>query len=398
MPRFDKIEELLRELNRNRKLFTALFDKRMHHVQEEMVLPLVDDDTETLERLASYGLLFRNQSLVSLDTRLQEFFEEFLEVDEAVHVLYIQDHLDQIKRDQSYYLKERVASKRDQYIIKIKKNLRSITRITLLNVKTLRNNIDETYKTETNFELKKEKLDNIRSQRDALEGVIKAVERVLDDDIFFRSAADDELLMILHRLRMALNDSFHNLIEIQQQIIEYINHIEKRAEVVEKVLQLKMLHDKHYLKERTDFYALASSKSDLPLKKPDPIRTRLSVSDLLNDETKQMLVFKVRDKLKNKQFIAQNISGKIADEAFSNQQSIEEVINFKKLKDIFLGKDQDLFSFVTDHQFNKDISAAQRIEIYCRLASLYESEFYFTNEYKHYHDLEYALIYPSDNH
>ena len=397
MPRFDKIDELISELNKNRKLFTALFDKRMHHIQEEIVLPLVDDDPEKLDRLASYGLLFRNQSQISLDTRLQDFFEEYLEADETVHVLYIQDHLDQIKKDQSYFLKEKISSKRDHYIIKIKKNLRSITRITLLNVKTLRNNTDETYKTETNFEIKKEKLDNIRSQRDALEGVIKAVERLLNDDLFFKSAADNELLMILHQLRMTLNDSYHNLIEIQQQIIEYLNHIEKRVEVVEKVLQLKMLHDKHYLKERTNFHVLASTINDLPLKKPDSIRTRLSISEMLNDETKQVLVLKVREKLKNRQFLAQNISGKIADEAFDKHQSIEKVINFNKLKNIFLGKDQDLFSFVKEHQFNQDVSPTQRVEIYCRLASLFESEFYFTNMYKQHNELEYAVIYPSEN-
>lgn len=234
MPRFDTINDLIGELYRNRKLFSALFDKRMYHVQEEMVLPLVDDDTDKLERLAAYGMLFRNQTQLSLDGRLQEFFEDFLEVDEEVHVLYIQDHLNQIKNNQSYFLKERVSSKRDQYLVKIKKNLRSIIRITLMNVKTLRNNTDETYKTETNFEIKKAKLNDIRSQRDALEGVIRAVERLLADEMLFKSAADDELLMIVHQLRMALNDSFHNLIEIQQQIIEYLNHIERRVLVVEK--------------------------------------------------------------------------------------------------------------------------------------------------------------------
>lgn len=152
-------------------------------------------------------MLFRNQSQLSLDTRLQEFFEDFLEVDEDVHVLYIQDHLNQIKNNQSYFLKERVSSKRDQYLVKIKKNLRSIIRITLMNVKTLRNNTDETYKTETNFEIKREKLNDIRNQRDALEGVIRAVERLLAEELLFKSAADDELLMIVHQLRVPIKSS-----------------------------------------------------------------------------------------------------------------------------------------------------------------------------------------------
>lgn len=394
MPRFDKVEELISELHRNRQLFSALFDKRMHHIKEEVVLPLVDDDYEKIERLASHGLLFRNKALISLDTRLQDFFEEYLEVDEAVHVLYIQEHLDHIKRNQSYYLKESVASKRDQYIVKIKKNLRSIRRITLLNVKTLRNTTDETYKTETNFEIKKEKLGDIRLQRDALEGVIKAVERLLNDDIFFRSAADDELLMIVHELKVTLNDSSHYLIAIQQQIIEYINHIEKRVEVVDKVLKLKMLYDKHYLKERTNFYDMARANDDLPIKKVDTVRTRLSIADMMNEEAMQLLVIKVREKLKNRQFLEQNIAGKIPDEAFENHKTEEKTINLKKLKDIFLGKNQDLFSFVIHHQFTEEQTADERIKTYCKMASLYESEFFFTDEYQYYNGLEYALIYP----
>lgn len=394
MPRFDTINDLIGELYRNRKLFSALFDKRMYHVQEEMVLPLVDDDTDKLERLAAYGMLFRNQTQLSLDGRLQEFFEDFLEVDEEVHVLYIQDHLNQIKNNQSYFLKERVSSKRDQYLVKIKKNLRSIIRITLMNVKTLRNNTDETYKTETNFEIKKAKLNDIRSQRDALEGVIRAVERLLADEMLFKSAADDELLMIVHQLRMALNDSFHNLIEIQQQIIEYLNHIERRVLVVEKVLQLKMLHDKHHLKERTNFHQEAAANSDLPLRKTESFRSRLSIHEMLSDETKQLLVLRVREKLKNRKLLQQIVAGEMAEGALLDQQSVEQVFNLKKLKDVFLGKDLDLFSFVMHHQFSQEVSKKERIRLYCRLASLYESDFLFTDNYQVDGELEYAIIYP----
>lgn len=394
MAKFEKIENLLGELYKHRNLFTALFDKRMFPIQEEMVLPLVDHDTEKLERLAAFDLLFRNQSQISLESRLQEFFEEFLEVDETVHVLYIQENLNQIKTNQSYYLKENQANKRDQYLIKIKKHLRRITQITLQNVKTLRNNTDETYKTETNFEIKKEKLTNLRSQRDELEGVIKAVERLLQDDLFFKTAVDAELLMIVHRLRMALNDSIHNLIEIQQQIIEYLNHIEKRVQIVEKVFRLKMLRDKHYLKERTNFYQIVSSIQDLPVKKMDGIRTRLSINDLLNDNEKRNLVLKVRGKLKNQKLIAQNTAGDIPDEAFQSQEFYEEFANLHSLKRIFMGKNQDLFSFILHHQFRNEVPVEMRIKLFCRLASLFEAEFAFSEETGKFENLEYAMIYP----
>lgn len=395
MAGFDKIEDLLGELYRNRKLFAALFDKRMFPVQEEMVLPFVDHDTEKLERLAAFELLFRNQSQVSLESRLLEFFEEFMEVDETVHVLYIQENLNQIKINQSFYFKENHAGKRDQYLVKIKKHLRRINQITLQNVKTLRNNTDETYKTETNFEIKKEKLKIIRSQRDALEGVVKAVQRVLKDDLFFKSASDAELQLIVHRLRMALNDSIHNLIEIQQQIIEYLNHIEKRVQVVEKVLQLKMLRDKHYLKERTDFYQIAGSGVDLPLRKPEAFRNRLSVQKLLNDEEMQQLVLKVRAKLLNRKIMAGNRAGNLSEEAFATLEQVEDTFNLHALKRIFTGKNQDLFSFIMYHQFKKELHVSQRIQVFCRLATLFEGEFHFSDKTGYFGNLEYAIIYPN---
>jgi len=257
--------------------------------------------------------------------------------------------------------------------------LRSITQITLSNVKTLRSNTDETYKTETNFEIKREKLSNIRSQRDALDGVIKAVERVLLEDLFFKTAADGELLMIVHRLRMALNDSIHNLIEIQQQIIEYLNYNEKRVLVVDKILRLKILRDKHYLKERTDFYFLAQRNADLPLRKLEGFRTRLSISDMLNDDSMRSLVYKVRAKLKNRKLLAQNNAGAIPNESFNNQDLIEDVVNLKKLKQIFLGKNQDLFSFVLQHQFSKGMTIDDRLRLFRRLASLLYADFPFTD-------------------
>lgn len=393
MAKFDKIDELLGELYRNRKLFSALFDKRMFSVQEEMILPLVED-SEKLERLAAFDLLFRNQSQISLDSRLQEFFEEFLEVDETVHVLYIQENLNQIKENQAYYLKENQANKRDQYLIRIKKHLRRIIQITLQNVKTLRNNTDETYKTETNFEIKREKLTHIRNQRDGLEGIIKAVERLLQDDLFFRTSADGELLIIIHRLRLALNDSIHNLIEIQQQIIEYINHIERRVQVVEKVLRLKMLRDKHYLKERTDFYSLAQINPDMPLKNPESFRTRLSVYNMLNDESMRSLVFKVREKLKNQKLLEQNTAGRIPINAFGNPEIIEDVVNLHALKRIFMAKNQDLFTFVLQHQFSKEMSVIKRLGLFCQLASLFETDFSFSDETGQFEKWEYAVIFP----
>lgn len=394
MPKYEKIEELLAELNRHRQLFANLFNQRMVAVREEAVLELMDDNPEHLERLEAYGLLIRNHAQVALDGRLQEFFEEYMEVDEAVHILQIQENLDRVKETISYHHKEHRADKRDRYLQQIKKALRRILRITVQNVKTLRRNTDETYKTEANFEIKREKLETIRTQRDQLEGVIRAVEKLLDDGLFFRTAADEELLQLVHQLRLSLHDSQHNLIEIQQQVITYLNHIEQRALVVEKALRLKLLRDKHYLRQQTNFYELAVRNRDLPQTGSERLQSRLSIRSLSEDEALHELVLKVRRRKKDLQRLAENRVGTLPDDAFSAETETERQIDLLALKSIFQGKQQDLFSFVQHHTFRTPVDETQRIRLYCQLASRYAEEFDLTEEVRRSNGLEYAVIYP----
>src|SRR6056297_2510197 len=138
MPRFRTIEELLLELYRHRGLLSGMFGKRYLSVTEEEILPLLDDDPEKLERLVGYGILEKEHNTYSLDSQLREFFEEFLEINEEVHVLYIREYLDKIDNLRNYYLKETNQRRKNQHSQKIKHYLRRINRVTLGNVKTLR--------------------------------------------------------------------------------------------------------------------------------------------------------------------------------------------------------------------------------------------------------------------
>ena len=59
-----------------------------------------------------------------------------------------------------------------------------------------------------------------------------------------------------------------------------------------------------------------------------------------------------------------------------------------------MGKNQDLFSFILHHQFRNEVSVEMRIKLFCRLASLFEAEFAFSEEIGKFENLEYAMIYP----
>lgn len=389
MPKYDKIEELLSELYQHRRLLASLFERRMTEISEEAVFDLIEGSSEKLERLAAYGLLVRTPGHIKLADQVHDFFCEYMEVDETVHVLYIQENLDEIKKLTGYWLKDR----QERYLLRIKKHLRGIARITALNVKTLRANMEETYTTEGNFELKREKLEEVRSQRDALEGVIRAVEAVLDDSLFFRTAADEEMLQVVHLLKVMLHDSRHNLIEIQHKVISYLNHIERRAAVVDKVIRLKMLKDRHYLQQQTDFYVQAGRSSDLPRKYNEPLRSRLSLSELQQEDALHELVLKVRARLKNRKCLAQNRAGELPASAFAGEEQAENRVNLHALKNIFLKRNGDLFSFVMEHGFEVPLDEAGRIGVFCQLASRFASELEFTEETRLVDGLEVAVVF-----
>lgn len=96
------------------------------------------------------------------------------------------------------------------------------------NVIDLKRNIDSTFKNEPNYQIKKKKLVRLDEKRRDIEALIRVSEELLvtEEDRFFRRVPDDELVLVLANVRIQLNECFHNLIEIQKQIISYLNRIE----------------------------------------------------------------------------------------------------------------------------------------------------------------------------
>ena len=393
MPGFQHIEEFIRELYRSRKVLSSLFEKRHVEIDVEMILPLLEDDEEKLDRLVAHGIVGKERRTVYLDSRIREFFEDFLEVEEDVHVLYIQEYLDKIKEHKNYYLKSRQTRQQQEHRQKIKHYLRRIIKVTVSNVKALRKNTEETYKGEVDFEVKKEKLTHLREQRDRLEGLLKTVENLLADDLFFRNAVDDELLYIIHLTKNILHESRHNLLEIQQQIIEYLNQAMLRTEIIEKVLTLKSLKDKFQLKQRTDFDEKVSQLSGLPALKREQFQTRLSLHDIYENEAIQDLIRRVQKEQTARGKSLRETASPLHPDELDEKQDTQRTINLKQLLSMFQARNQDLFSFVMNYE-DHSLSEAARISLYCRLASQYAENLRFTGHTARWNALEYAVIYP----
>ena len=81
------------------------------------------------------------------------------------------------------------------------------------------------------------------------------------------------------------------------------------------------------------------------------------------------------------------------DSAFSGEELAENRINLFSLKNIFLKRSGDLFSFVMEHEFSDPMDEPQRIGVFCQLASRFSAEFEFPDETRMIDGLGVALVY-----
>ena len=64
---------------------------------------------------------------------------------------------------------------------------------------------------------------------------------------------DTQMRIVVNDVKLQLNDSYHNLIEIEKQIIHYLNLIAYQNRIFEKVRRLKYFRDQFLLEEKNRY-------------------------------------------------------------------------------------------------------------------------------------------------
>ena len=224
MPAFHSIEELLKTLSREQRLLKELFAKRkILSFRYEDALALVDYKEERIRKLVDSEVVRENGSFLELEDSYLQFFEQILEVNEEINISFVHEHITYLKDTISYFLQENNETQRYSYLRNIKRTLRNIAVTTLRNVIDLKRNVDNTFKSEPNYKIKKQKLVRLDEKREGIEALIRTTEELINgnEEAFFCIATDEELGHITDMLRLQFYECSHNLIEIQKQIISY---------------------------------------------------------------------------------------------------------------------------------------------------------------------------------
>jgi len=378
-------------------LLSEMFEKRKTlSYKYEYALEIVGYDEDKIHYLIERSVLRQNGNFLEIDDQFLQFFEQVLEVNEEINISSINSNIQNVKENILYFLKENNETRRYNYLRIVKNALRKIGNLTLRNVVDLKRNIDNTFKNEPNYKVKRAKLENLDLKRVSINTLIDQTEKLISEDeqTFFKIALDDELGQVIVFMKLQLNECQHNLIEIQKQIIEYLNQIKYQSGVIEKLRQLKYLKDQFTIRAATDIETVLTNTKDLIFEPNPTYPLKLSLDYLQSDQEAYSSIVKVSKRTKTSAKIQLPLAGSISNEYLQPRIEEEIQINLEEVKNGFLASGNNLFDFILSYPFELDLSFEDKVTVYCQLISQYDSFFKMSTQYSTQQGVEYALVFP----
>jgi hypothetical protein len=398
------VKELLTQLYYNRNVIEFLFGNRDGITVTEL-MNREDITTEQYQRLIDYEILYEYQSIVSVNDAVIAMFEDFMEIGE-VTPSFINDYINELKR----YIKYFSEGRENRFLRSIKKYLKRINTAITREIIKLQKNVDDTYKNESNYRIKLQKLEDYRSKRDTIIEFIKKTEEIIEETrSLFNLTNDLELFSIVTSLKTGLIENLDFLIEIQTDITDYINKIQFQLDVYKKAQQIKEVKDRGELHYKTNFREIVKSINPIGFNNVKAPRTKIPIEFLYTDDG-YMLCARVAEKYKITRLmsrrLADKMSGNFKDVTIENTLKLDTTT----LVDKFLTQNKlNLFEFLVNYKFPKavgNVSFEERITLFVEIVLEYDKalEFKYRLNYFEYEDSEqkkkrlgYTVIFPKAN-
>ena len=391
---FRSIVELTRTLSREQKLLSEMFEKRkLSKFPMGLALSLVDDNQLRLQKLVDYGVLVDSGSALEIESDFLKFFEEVLNVNEEISVLSVRESINTLKENISYFLLETNQNRKDGYRDSVRLELKRIGFRTLKNVVDMKRNVDITYKQEPNFLIKKEKLQHIDEKSGSILSMIKECERLLDTEhAFFIMAKDPHMDSTCNNVRTNFYEAYHAIMEIQKQIVIYIDQIELQSKLYKKIRRLKYLQDQLLIKSETNLTTVLEEITPLCMEKNQRNRHRISLETLRENDQMFQILRRIAKNNGVKQK-ARTEAGLLSQDDLQEHIVEQTEVNMTEVWNAFLASSYHLFEFILQYDYKTQRSIEQHVTLFCQLVILHPDECRLTGEYARYQNFEYPIIY-----
>lgn len=396
MNTFNDIKELVTALKREERLISEMFSKRKSiDYKLSDALELVDYQESRIDLLIQKSVIRENGGLLELDGQFLDFFEQVLYVSEEINLSYIDENIKSIKENIVYFLNELNENRRYTYLRFIKKTFRNMGLITLRSVVDLRRNIENTFKNEANYKIKQLKLESLDEKRTVITNLIQQTLALINEEelTFFNRALDEELSRIIIGLKSQLGECSHNLIEIEKQIIDYLNQIKEQGRFLEKLRKLKYLKDNFTIEAETDIKQIISNKNQVIFEVRTTQSLKLSIDFLREDDRAFDAIKRIARNYRSRLLFKQEIAESISNENLENNVEEEIMINLEEVRNRFVATSDNLFNFILNYDFLKQVDFNERVTVFCQIVSQYERELQIQDNYQTTNGIEYAMVF-----
>ena len=395
---FHTLDELIRALDRERKLISGLFqDRKRLSFRYDVARELASRKDESLEFLRRFGVIRDNGDFIELEDAYLRFFEDVLEVNEDINVASVKESIGNLNAAIDYYQSENNPSRKYEYLKEVRRILRNIALTTLRNVIGLKRNIDNTYKNEPTFAVKKKKLLHLDEKRRDIAALINECERVIDEKqaTFFTVAMDVWLKETVTDVKLQLREVYHNLLELDRQIINYLNLIEYQNRLFEKVQKLKYLRDQMLLETNTDVKAKMAARNPVWMEPRPRYQLKVSLTMLRTSDIGLKILQDIANGKGNDRLRKGNLAEPLTEEELSEQQQVMQQVDVNEVKTAFMASGDNLFHFVMNYSdYRKPMTDEEKLVLFCQITAQYLDELSISDEYCLHQDIEYPLIYP----
>lgn len=391
---FRSIEELTKTLSREQGLLSEMFEKRkLMKFPVGLAIDLVGGNETRLRKLVDYGVLVETGNTVEIESDYLNFFEEVLNVNEEISVLSVQECINTLKEYIGYFLQETNTNRKAGYQDSVRQLLKKTGFRTLKNVVDLKRNMDNAYKQEPNYIIKKKKLENLDEKSHSIRAMIRECEKLMDNEhAFFIMANDPHMAKTCSDVKHDFVEAYHALMEIDRQIISYINQIDQQNKLYKKIRRLKYLQDQLLIKSGTNIKNVLEERNPLWMESRQYNKIRLSLEMLREDE----LVVKILRRIAERNGIhktAKTEADPLTEEELQNHVRLLKDVDSAEVWNSFLASSYNLFEFILRYDYKVKRNIEEHVTLFCQLVILHPDECRMTGKYAIYQDIEYPIIY-----
>ncbi len=389
MNAFRDIDALLRMIAREKEILKYLFTGRKAPSlrREEALEHFLSQDGRRLDYLLEHGVIREAEGFLVLEDTYLRFFEEVLEVNEEINVASVRQHMDALSENVDLWLTAGTQVQKGRFMAEVVRILRNIGLSTQRNVIDLKRNIDSTYKNERDYALKRKRLEQLDVKREDIALLVKEAERVMGErpQGFFGDAAGE--------VKRQLTEAYHNLLELDRQIIRYLNKIEAEQKLVEKVRRVKYLKDQLVWERQTDVLFVLQTHRFAFLEKRPKYGCLPSLEAVTGSADGLAALKDAHTALRHPALKVKTVGLPLTAEDLSRQPAVRDELSTWELRSAFLGSSQDLMSFIEGYHFTAPVVPEDRLTLFCRIASEFPEDLRIGPELAESATYCYPLIY-----